>query len=132
MSPQEAAAYATGGEGEAAAGHAAAEGIEPDAGGKPIWVRAFRNTSPNPPIEAVGGLQDIREHWEAYGLRGIQKLGNVDDAEAWIDLTKFVIGACLELTGDRPQQSGGGDETDSAATGGDMEGLPTGPQADKT
>lgn len=128
MSPDRAASYATGDldldpgvyEGAAGSGHAAAEGVEPPEppGQEPFWYRALRNTSPNPPIESVGSLRDIRENWESYGLRGLQKLGGVDDAEAWVDLVKFALGAALEL------QSGGED------SGSREEAYPTGPRAD--
>lgn len=126
MPPEEAAAYATGGPETAegsAAGHMPAEGIEAPQGptDDPFWYRAVRNTSPNPPIDEVGSLQDIRDNWESYGLRGLQKLGGVDDAEAWVDLTKFLVGAIIEIRT-------AGESGASAEAG---EALPTGPQADK-
>lgn len=131
MSPSEAAAYATG---ESAEGHAAAEGFEPEAAGgeRPFWLRALRSQNPNPPIEHVGGLRDIREHWEAYGIRGIQKIGGVDDAEAWIDLVKFAIGAFLEASEGRANDEAGEARGErSGQSDANSGALPQGPAADK-
>lgn len=111
VDPEAAAEWATKAEadpeaaGEMAGGHMAAEGV----GGpeEPFWWKALRNKHPNPPISEVGDLRDIRDNWEAYGLRGLEKAAGVDDAEAWIDLTKFVVGAVLQLQAKRSGSAGG-------------------------
>jgi hypothetical protein len=77
-------------------------GIEGEASSEPSepWYwRSLRSTEPNPPLSEVGDLRDIRSNWQAYGMRGVQKLGNIDDAEAWVDLLKFVIGLTVESLG---------------------------------
>ena len=116
MSPEAAAQYATGeaaGEAAEAAGHVAAEGFDVDGGGS--WITdALRNTSPNPPLERVGDLRDIRTKWDRYGLRGLQKLGGVDDAEAWIDITKFALGAALYAIRGAPDESEASGESDES------------------
>jgi len=63
-------------------------------------MNALQNTTPNPPIETVGDLRDLRENWPAYGLRGLEKLAGVDDTWAIVDLMKGVIGVSLEITSD--------------------------------
>lgn len=83
--------------GGAGAGHAEAEGVEaPAEGGRSMIYRAARSTEPNPPLDQVGGFDDVRDHWQQYGMRGLQKAANVDDSEAWVDLLKFAIGMTLE------------------------------------
>lgn len=66
---------------------------------EPWYYRALRSTEPNPPLSDVGDLRDIRENWQAYGMRGVQKAGNIDDAEAWVDILKFTIGLTIETMG---------------------------------
>lgn len=86
--------------------HAAAEGLEGEpepssAGfGESKIIRRLRNTHPNPPIEEVGSFGDLKLHWDKYGLRGMQKLGGIDDTEAWVDITKFLVGFILQLQSD--------------------------------
>lgn len=76
--------------------HAAAEGAEPGPSREAWWVRAARSTRPNPPLDEVGGFEDIRDNWSAYLTRGVQKGAGVDDAEAWVDVLKGVLGLALE------------------------------------
>ncbi len=56
----------------------------------------LRRTHPNPPVEEVGSLDDIREHYQGYLLRGIEKIAGAEDSEAWVDLVKGVLGVALE------------------------------------
>lgn len=115
MDPEEAAEFATEGDaGASAEGHAAAEGVEMGGDEKPVWYRALRSTSPNPPIEDVGAFRDLQQNWGSYGLRGLQKLGGVDDTEAWVDLAKFAVGAVMAfvMAGDGEQ---GGEESETGA-----------------
>lgn len=68
------------------------------AGETSSWMDRFRNRNPNPPIDEVGSFDDIKTKYDKYGLRGLQKLGGVDDTEAWVDLLKFAIGATMAYT----------------------------------
>lgn len=118
MDPEQAARVAVDGPEAASAvsdaGHMAAEGMDPSAG-RPWYLEAARNTSPNPPIQQVGSFRDLRDNWERFGVRGLQKLGGVDDAEAWVDLTKFVVGFALETFGSADAQEAADDEMELAA-----------------
>jgi len=114
-------------------GHVDTESIEmaegPDSGpsGSPWYVRALKNTEPNTPIENVDGFEDIREHWKSYGVRGLEKCSNLDDAMAGVDLAKFVIGAVLSKAEGGSSNS---DTSSSSDSDGDddsisLEGVPT-------
>ncbi|ELY69326.1 hypothetical protein C489_05213 [Natrinema versiforme JCM 10478] len=143
MDPRAAAEFATGAgemgdsgaEGSPMDGQIDMGGSEPgtDSGGSPWFIEGLKNTEPNTPISQLEGLDDIRDHWKRYGLRGLEKWANVDDAWAGVDLAKFAIGAVLSATSDDDGgSSGSAGDTSSSGGGGDgdgdsvnVSGLPT-------
>ena len=94
--------------------------------GSAWYIEGLKNTDPNPPIESVRGLQDIRRHWQSYGIRGLEKWAGVDDAAAYIDLMKFMIGAILEVS-DKRSSTNESDERDSNTTDSGVELAPLEP-----
>ena len=95
--------------------------------GSKWYLEGLKNTDPNPPIESVRGLEDIRQHWQSYGIRGLEKWANVDDAAAYVDLMKFMIGAILEVSDNRSSTSSDENERDSNTTDSGVELAPLEP-----
>lgn len=108
--------------------HADAEGMEPGESRAPWWERAARSTSPNPPLSEVGGFDDLQENATRYLARGLQKASGIDDAEAWVDMTKGILGLGLrraDAEGEEPPESDApeGDELIRVQEGLDDESL---------